>query len=110
MPQLGPQPEVVITGLPVRQVVGHHPPRPARPDDVEDAVDDVPPRMLLRATSQSVGLGWQKGFEDFPFGIRHAAWITGHAEFLQYMTKLVQIKIRKVSIFKTASKSVILIM
>src|SRR5687768_1469951 len=106
MPQFGPEPEVVIAGLPVRQVVGHHAPRPTRPDDVEDAVDDIAPRMLLRTPSQSVRLGRQKAFEDFPFGIRHAAWITGHAEFLQYMTKLVQIKIRKVSIFKTASQGI----
>ena len=43
MPQFGPEPEVVIAGFPVRQVVGHHAPRPARPEDVEDAVNDLTP-------------------------------------------------------------------
>ena len=104
MSQFGPQPEVVVAGFPMGQVVGHHPPCAARADDVEDAVDDAPPRMLLRSSSQGVGLGGQEGFENLPFAIRHAAWITGHAELLQYMTKLVQIKIWNVSIFKTASK------
>src|SRR6188768_4198850 len=103
MSQFGPEPEVVIAGLPMGQVVGHHPPCAARADDVENAVDDAPPRMLLRTPAQGVGLGRQERFENFPFGIRHAAWITGHAELLQYIKKLVQIKILKLGIFKTAS-------
>jgi hypothetical protein len=56
MSQFGPESEVVIAGLPMWQVVGHHAPGAARPDDVEDAIDNMPPRMLLRTTAQGVRL------------------------------------------------------
>ena len=43
MSLLGPEAEVVIAGLPVRQVVGHHAPCAASAQDVKDPVENRAP-------------------------------------------------------------------
>jgi hypothetical protein len=70
-----------------RWVARYHSPRSTRPDDVENSVDDAPPRTLLWTPAKGVGPDGQKGFENFPFGICDTAWIAGHAEFLQYLVQ-----------------------
>lgn len=44
---LGPQSEVVMAGVPMGQIVGHHPPRPARPNDLKNAIPNAPSGMRL---------------------------------------------------------------
>jgi hypothetical protein len=61
-PGLAPVAEQAVDGLPRREVVGDHPPRSARPQVVEDGVDDLPPingdRMSALACA-GLGLGQQ---------------------------------------------------
>ncbi len=63
---LRPEPEVMIAGFPMRQIMGHHSPGSARAEDVEDAIEDLTLGMELGAASQGERLGGQEGFEDFP--------------------------------------------
>ncbi|MBB5352063.1 hypothetical protein HNR46_002304 [Haloferula luteola] len=78
-------------------------PRAAGPKDVEDAVEDAAPRVLPRTTPQSHRATRKKRAEDFPLRIGQAARILAHPEFLRYLTKLVQLEIRAVTILQTAS-------
>lgn len=107
MALLGPKAEVVVAGFPVGQVVRHHAPSAAGADDVEDAVEDLAPRVLPRPSPRSHRAIGQKRADDLPFGIGQAAWILTHPELLQYLLGLVQIKNRRLVIFQTASKAIV---
>lgn len=102
--QLGPQPEVVVAGLPRRKIIGHEAPGTAHANDVEDAVDDRALRVFDGPASQGQGRLWQKRAKNLPFRIAQATGVTRHDEFLQYPTKIVQIQITPKVIFQTASK------
>lgn len=89
----GPEPEVMVAGLPVRKVIGHHPPGPARPDDVKNPVHDAPPRVLGGASAKGHFVAFGKKLaKDLPFAFRQAARVTRHSKLLQYLTEIVQIK------------------
>ena len=82
MALFGPQPEIMITGFPVRRIIGHHAPGPAGAQDVKNAIDDAAPGVLLRPSPEAVRPGRQKRLKDFPLRVGDAAWIIGHSKFL----------------------------
>ena len=45
-------PEVVVDGLPGRELMGQKPPGTATLDDVEDSVEDLVPLLLKHVTSE----------------------------------------------------------
>ena len=98
--QLGPQPEVVVAGLPRRKIIGHEAPGTAHANDVEDAVDDRALQVFDGPASQGQGRLWQKRAKNLPFRIAQATGVTRHDEFLQYPTKIVQIQITPKSFFR----------
>lgn len=83
---LGPEPEVVVAGLPRGQIVRHHPPCPAGADDVEDAIEDAAPRVLPRTPPLAEGACRQERSDEIPFGIGQTARVIRHPELLQYMS------------------------
>ncbi len=101
---LGPDAEVMVAGFPVGQIVGHHAPRAAGADDVENPIDDAAPGVFRRTTTLGHrGFDGEERVQDFPFGIGQAAWVTWHSKFLQYLSKTVQIKMNLLDLFQTAS-------
>lgn len=64
-----------IHGVPVREVVRHHPPLTAAPHDIADSVDNFAPRNGF--AKGTLAKGWQKWFNDLPLGIGEVAGVSG---------------------------------
>jgi hypothetical protein len=66
-----PVPELAVNGLPGREVVGQHPPRPAGPQVVEDGVHHVPEAGGRRSPALAgAGLGLrEQRFQPLPLVI-----------------------------------------
>ena len=62
-----PLPKVVVDDTPGRQIVGDKPPRTARPQDIENRINDFSFGVFLRSAA-SFG-GRNEWFENLPFGI-----------------------------------------
>lgn len=82
MPLFGPEPEIVVAGLPVGKVIGHHPPRAAGTENVENAVENVASGVLPGTAPHRQRTGRQKRSDELPFQIVEAAWVVGHSELL----------------------------
>ena len=88
---LRPEPEIMIAGFPMRQIMRHHSPGSPRAKDVKDAIEDFPLCMDLWSATQGEGRGWQERFEDFPLDFSQTGRILTHPASLAYLSSLVQI-------------------
>jgi hypothetical protein len=73
-----PRAEVVVDGLPRREVVGQKPPGAAALQEVEDGVEDL--AQAVQARSPFVFWDRQERFDALPLGIGKVGWVcTSHS-------------------------------